>query len=54
VAKDPRITKVLNQATLQRTFDLQRQLRYVEAIFARVFTDNKTPSATGPHSSSGV
>jgi adenylosuccinate lyase len=37
VAADPRIGKFLNVAALQRTFDLQRQLRYVDAIFARVF-----------------
>lgn len=38
VAADPRITKVLDRPALERTFDLQRQLRYVGAIFARVFT----------------
>jgi adenylosuccinate lyase len=37
VAADPRITKYLDAAALARTFDLQRQLRYVDAIFARVF-----------------
>lgn len=40
VAKDPRITKYLDPAALAHTFDLQRQLRYVDAIFDRVF---------GPH-----
>jgi adenylosuccinate lyase len=37
VANDPRITKYLDAAALAHTFDLQRQLRYVDAIFARVF-----------------
>jgi adenylosuccinate lyase len=37
VAADPRITKFLNAAALARTFDLHRQLRYVDAIFRRVF-----------------
>ncbi len=37
VATDPRIGKFLNAAALNRTFDLQRQLRWVDAIFARVF-----------------
>jgi len=34
---DPRIGKYLDGKALERTFDLQRQLRYVDAIFARVF-----------------
>jgi adenylosuccinate lyase len=37
VAADPRITKYLDPAALAHTFDLQRQLRYVDAIFERVF-----------------
>jgi adenylosuccinate lyase len=37
VANDPRIGKFLDAQALVRTFDLQRQLRYVDAIFARVF-----------------
>jgi adenylosuccinate lyase len=37
VAKDPRITKYLDAAALALTFDLRRQLRYVDAIFERVF-----------------
>ena len=39
VEKDPRITKFLDAKSLAHTFDLQRQLRYVSAIFARVFTE---------------
>jgi len=37
VGADPRITKYLDAKALANTFDLQRQLRYVDAIFARVF-----------------
>jgi adenylosuccinate lyase len=37
VAADPRIAKYLDSNALARTFDLQRQLRYVDAIFDRVF-----------------
>src|SRR6202008_2711476 len=37
VASDARITKYLDAAALAHTFDLQRQLRYVDAIFDRVF-----------------
>jgi adenylosuccinate lyase len=37
VSKDDRITKLLDSKALAHTFDLQRQLRYVDAIFDRVF-----------------
>jgi len=37
VAADLRISKYLDSKALARTFDLQRQLRYVDAIFDRVF-----------------
>ena len=37
VGKDARITKYLDGKALEHTFDLKRQLRYVDAIFARVF-----------------
>jgi adenylosuccinate lyase len=40
VSADARITKFLDAKALAQTFDLQRQLRYVDAIFDRVF---------GPH-----
>jgi adenylosuccinate lyase len=39
VAKDSRIAKFLDSKALEHTFDLQRQLRYVDAIFARVFSE---------------
>ena len=37
VAADARITKYLDAKALANTFDLHRQLRYVDAIFDRVF-----------------
>jgi adenylosuccinate lyase len=37
IASDPRIAKFLDAEALEHTFDLQRHLRYVDAIFARVF-----------------
>ena len=37
VAADSRIAKYLDAKALAGTFDLQRQLRHVDAIFARVF-----------------
>src|SRR6476646_5209513 len=37
VAKDVRITKFLDAKALAHTFDLGRQLRYVDSIFDRVF-----------------
>jgi adenylosuccinate lyase len=48
VTADPRITKYLDAKALTHTFALQRQLRYVDAIFARLFGE-KTPekSAAG-------
>src|SRR5262249_39409947 len=37
VSSDPRIAKYLDASAVANTFDLQRQLRYVDAIFDRVF-----------------
>jgi adenylosuccinate lyase len=37
VAADPRIARHLSDEALWRAFDVQRQLRYVDALFARVF-----------------
>jgi adenylosuccinate lyase len=39
VASDSRIRKFLDATALDRAFDLQRQLRHVDAIFQRVFQD---------------
>jgi len=40
VASDPRVAHFLDAAALARTFDLQRQLGHVDAIFRRVFGSN--------------
>jgi len=37
VAADPRIARHLSQEALERAFDVGRQLRYVDALFTRVF-----------------
>jgi adenylosuccinate lyase len=37
VARDPRIIKFLSPKDLEHTFDLNRQLRYVDKLFDRVF-----------------
>jgi len=42
VANDARITKYLDAKALEHAFDLQRQLRYVDAIFARVFAEKRS------------
>jgi adenylosuccinate lyase len=46
VGKDPRVTKYLDATALENTFDLQRHLRYVDAIFARVFSLDAEKAAT--------
>jgi adenylosuccinate lyase len=45
IQQDSEITRHLTQAQLRQTFDVQRQLRNVDAIFARVFND--IPSSNG-------
>ena len=37
VAADPQVARFLDSKALAHTFDLQRQLRFVDAIFDRVF-----------------
>ncbi len=49
VAGDARITKYLDATALARTFDLKRQLRHVDAIFARAFSE-KNPERAGEKS----
>jgi adenylosuccinate lyase len=44
VGKDPRITRYLDAKALEHTFDLQRHLRYVDAIFSRVFSEKSAAS----------
>src|SRR6202158_554756 len=50
VAGDARITKFLDAKALAQAFDLQRQLRHVDAIFARVFAQ-KAPEKSAAGSS---
>lgn len=45
VAADPNIRKFLDEKALAHTFDLQRQLRAVDAIFQRVFGTSKSSAA---------
>lgn len=52
VGADTRITKYLDAIALARTFDLKRQLRYVDAIFARVFGE-KAHKKIGEKSAAG-
>jgi adenylosuccinate lyase len=52
VAKDSRITKYLDASALAHTFDLKRQLRHVDAIFARVFGE-PTGSGTAKKQNAG-
>jgi len=47
VANDARIAKFMDKAALEKTFDLQRQLRYVDAIFARAFSEKAGGAAGG-------
>src|SRR5258705_13989231 len=49
ISRDERIAKYLDSKALAHTFDLQRQLRYVDAIFDRVFGAHPAgeKSATG-------
>jgi adenylosuccinate lyase len=42
VAADAGIAKFLDAKALAHTFDLNRQLRYVDAIFRRVFTQKSS------------
>ena len=44
VGKDPGISKYLDAKALEHTFDLQRHLRYVDAIFSRVFSEKSAAS----------
>ncbi len=44
VAADANIRRYLDEAALRHAFDLQRHLRYVDAIFARVFGRRTPPS----------
>ncbi|HEV2298200.1 MAG TPA: adenylosuccinate lyase [Candidatus Acidoferrales bacterium] len=43
VAADANIARFMNAAALEKTFDLSRQLKSVDAIFARVFEKKSAP-----------
>ena len=44
--QDPDVTKVLSRAEVEKAFDLQYQLRNVDAVFARVFVNARVAAAT--------
>src|SRR5947207_76093 len=44
--QDPDVTKVLSRAEVEQAFDLQYQLRNVDAVFARVFVNAQVAAAT--------
>jgi adenylosuccinate lyase len=48
VFNDPNIAGRVPAKAIQRAFDLKRQLRHIDAIFARVFRGNKTQRASRP------
>jgi len=52
IAADANIRKYLDVAALERTFDVHRQLRYVDAIFTRVFGARSSAAKTSPGSRS--
>jgi adenylosuccinate lyase len=47
VLADSRIGKFLDKPALEHTFDLKRQLRFVDEIFARVFQEPARRGASG-------
>lgn len=54
VAADPRIGRYLDSKALAHTFELQRQLRYVDAIFDRVFGAHPAGEKSAAGSSGGT
>jgi len=44
VLKDREITRLVPRRKIEHAFDLQRQLRNVDKIFARVFTKSRMPA----------
>jgi adenylosuccinate lyase len=50
VSHDARIAKYLDASALAHTFDLQRQLRFVDAIFNRVFGAHPAGEKSGASS----
>ena len=52
VLADKEITGKVPRKQIEHAFDLQRQLKNVDKIFARVFATKKRVSGTGPRKSS--
>src|ERR1700674_3173542 len=48
VVTDPTIRGRVPRAKIERAFDLKRQLRNIDKIFARVFKNSRTPTKTRP------
>jgi adenylosuccinate lyase len=48
VLADPDITSRVPRGQIERAFDLKRQLRNIDKIFARVFSGAESPSAEAP------
>jgi adenylosuccinate lyase len=44
VVRDRQITDLVPRRKIENAFDLQRQLRNVDKIFARVFKKSRTPA----------
>jgi adenylosuccinate lyase len=47
VLKDKEITRLVSRGKVERAFDLNRQLRNVDKIFARVFRKSRAPTRVG-------
>jgi adenylosuccinate lyase len=45
ILKDKEITSRVPRAQIERAFDLKRQLRNIDGIFARVFAKSKSAAA---------
>ena len=50
VFSDPDITNRVPREQIERAFDLKRQLRNIDKIFARVFAGTESPDARGSSS----
>jgi adenylosuccinate lyase len=46
ISNDPNITNRVSERVIQRAFDLKRQLRNIDAIFARVFNKKSAPRSS--------
>jgi len=53
ILEDKEITRRVPRTQLDRAFELKRQLRNIDKIFARVFQENGKPRATSSPSQAG-